>query len=209
MPDHEQSNSGWFALDERQLAAFQEAEHGRRLGAGESMEGGLTGSLCELLSEANDAGAITGPGGYEVRAHSIDGGDLLIQVHAERGPWISHAPIEAKSIPAESEGGFKHVCAAIEWILDKANPMLEQLREVRELRGETGAELTLLQRVARDLLRETTEEEYLDQDESERITRPEFDEFFGHSADRLAEGLRETVEAFKVRRATVPVRAQD
>jgi hypothetical protein len=208
MPDQEQSTSGWFALDASQLAAFQEREQGRRLGAAESMEGGLTGSLCQRLSEANNAGAITGPHGYEVRAHSIDGGDLMIQVHAERGPWISHAPIEAKSIPTESEGSFRHICAAIEWILCKANPMLEQLREVRELRGETGAELTLLQRVARDLLRESIEEEYDDLDEDERITRHELDEFLGEQADALADELRDTVQSFTVDRPGLPVRGK-
>jgi hypothetical protein len=209
MPEQEQSTSGWFAFDAGGLATFQERHFGRRLGAAEEMEEGLTGSLCLRLEEASDAGAISGPYGYQVRAHAVDGGDLIIHVHAERGPWISHAPIDAKRVPSDGEGSFEHLRAAIEWILEAANPMLDQLREVRELRGETGADLTLLQRVARDLLSEPIEEEYLGQNESERITRPQFDEFLAEVADSLAGQLRDTVAAFNVSRAAVPVREQN
>lgn len=207
MTEHDQQSPATFTLDRRRLAAHQEHEHAVTLGVSESMPGGLTGSLCERLKEANE-GAITGPEGYEVHAYSIDDGDLTILVSAASGPRVSHEPIEAKHIRPTPEGSFEELCATIEWILERANPMLDLLQDVRQARGETEPQLTLLHRVARELLDQPIGEAYDDQDADERVTREEFEQFLGEQADELARRLRETVEVFNVDRAMLPVRGQ-
>jgi hypothetical protein len=197
-----------FTLDRRLFAEYLERVHATRLGVDERTgPAGFTGSLCERLKEADDAGAIIGPPGYHVNGHALHDGDLIIYVSTPSGPRISHAPIEAKHVRATKPGSFDDCCETIDWILVHANPMLATMLDIRQLLEDRAGPGSVLQRAARALLHDPIHEAYAEQDPRVQVTRSELERFIDTQSDELASVLRNVVESFNNQRPGLPERA--
>ena len=198
-----------FTLDAEQLGGFMEREHGHRLALDESHEtGGLAGSISGRILEANDAGAITGPDGFEVHALSCNDGDLMIAVASPSG-WACLAPIHPKHIPYRPAGTFDACRETLEWVLERASGLIGQLRSAAcfQSSASTGADMTLLGRVACELLSERLEHERESQDPQLRTSDEQLERYVLLYALLLTNRLHQAVAAFDAERQPLPFRS--
>jgi hypothetical protein len=193
-----------FTLDMSRLGEHLVREHGSTLGLDEHHEpGGRGGSLRERIHDAYNAGAIGGPVGYEVSVHPRADGELIVAASSPTA-HVMRAPIEAKHIPDAADGSFDACCRTLEWALAQATPLIGQLQTLELLpssRSSTG--LTLLERVARELLSESLAEERADQEPQERLSNVQFERHLAGQAEQLAGSLRDMVAAFSRERETL------
>lgn len=209
MPQHDEQPSERFTLDTERLGEHLVGEYGARRGLDELHEpGGLGGSIRERMNDANDARAISGPDGYEVQIHPRYDGDVILTVNSS-GARVACPTIDAKHLRQVEGASFEEGCQTMQWLLDQASPLIGQLRALtpRAITDTRESEdLSLLQRVARELLIDALSEERDDQDPKERASLEEFEGHLVMQADQLASRLHDIVAAFNAERPILPVR---
>ncbi len=204
VPTNDSHAAEAFTLDMSRLREHLVREHGNTRGFDDRHEPGeLGGSLGELIHDANDAGAICGPAGYEVSVHPRADGELIVAASSPTA-HVMRAPIDTKHIPDASDGSLVACCRALEWVLEQATPLIGQLQTLELLPPSLSTGLPLLERVARELLSEPLAEERADQEPQERLSEAQFDQHLGEQAEQLAGWLRDTVAAFNREQETLP-----
>lgn len=198
-----------FTLDRQRLGEHLRREYGASRGLDECHEpGGLGGSLRQRLNDANDAGAIQGPDGYEVQVHPRYDGDIILTVSSST-TWVTRPPIESKHLRKADRTSFAECCETLQWLLDQATPLIAQLRALTtHARCEplNPEERSMLERVARELLMPSLAEERDAQDPQRRVDDTEFGRQLVTQASELAGRLRDTVAAFNGERSPLPSR---
>lgn len=129
-----------FWLDSARLATFVISGEEELFGFDSAYEGGFARGVASRFRDAEEAGAIVGPGELEVVLYALDSESLIVAVRERELPRYLDAPMrqlatysfDATDVVSYGDDSFKECCNGIAALLERANELLPSLAALRE-----------------------------------------------------------------------------
>jgi hypothetical protein len=134
------ASHGRFWLDSARLATYVICGEEELFGFDSAYEGGFARGIASRFRDAEEAGAIVGPGELEVVLYALDAESLILAVRERELPHHLNTPMrqlatysfDATDVVSYGDDSFEECCNGIAAILERANELLPSLAALRE-----------------------------------------------------------------------------
>ena len=129
-----------FWLDSARLATFVISNEEKLFGFDRADERGFAAAIASRFRDAEEAGAIFGPGALEVVVYALNSESLIVAVRERDLPRDLDVPMrqlatfsfDAIDLVSYGDDGFEECCNGIAAILERANELLPSFAALRE-----------------------------------------------------------------------------